>query len=633
MTRAWFQGDAIGRASTLLSEIGPLPDLPDGVRAVWSPRSLGVDGGVWEFQLTLVNDGPSPATVDRADALVGRLPDRGWRTLHFNSGWGAEFEPVRGELREGLTLVARSGRSSHGVHPFLALECDAGTLILSVAWSGNWHIEIDEHRRIAAGISPDRFFVELAPGEAVTLPTVLVAAAADLDEAGALLAGAVGADLVPRAEWSDRLPTEWNHWWPYEDVEIEEGVFLAEAAAAASLGLEVTTLDAGWFGRSDTGSDWQAERGDWSLVNTARFPLGLGALADGVRREGVEFGIWLEAEAVGASSMLRRDHPELVAMRSGPDDDGARITVSLDPDVPEFLGYLCLGAPAARSFVSEALDSAVRTTGARWLKLDFNVDPGAGCDRVDHGHGAGDGLLRHYEGLYAVLDDFRARHPEVILEACSSGGLRLDLGLARHVHCSFLSDPDWTEHHLQVLWGASLMLPPVAMLHWTWSQWRGEHPHQALDIETLPPARFDMMLRAALLHRFGMSMKLTGLPAVLAQRVAVNVDLYRRRLAPLVREGVLRRLTGPPLRGGSGERRPVFQLDAPSGSLVAAFALDEASATPVLRWHGLEAHVRYAVEDLANEEGLGERTGFELTHEGVIGAPACSWLLLATPAP
>jgi alpha-galactosidase len=32
---------------------------------------------------------------------------------------------------------------------------------------------------------------------------------------------------------------------------------------------------------------------------------------------------------------------------------------------------------------------------------------------------------------------------------------RIDLGLAEHVDCLFLSDPDWTEHHLAYLWKAS----------------------------------------------------------------------------------------------------------------------------------------------------------------------------------
>ncbi|MCU1437060.1 MAG: glycoside hydrolase clan [Naasia sp.] len=585
---------------------------------------------MWEFGLLLGNPTTEPMRVTQTAVLSGMLSPGEWRTLHFTSAWGAEFEPVRGDLGSGLQLVGRAGRSSHGLHPLMALECSAGALIVTVAWSGNWRIDVDPAGRLTAGMDDDGFVADLAPGATLSLPPVLVAVGGDIDEAGAHLAGAVGSELVPRTAWSERLPSEWNSWWPYEDAGIDERTFLAESRTAARLGLDVATLDAGWFGRPEAGSDWQAERGDWSQVNTARFPRGLPALAGDVRESGAAFGIWLEGEAVGASARLRAERPELLASRAG-GHDGPNITVSLDRDDPSFLGYVCLGSPDARDFLSGALDDAVSSTGARWLKLDFNVDPGAGCDRTDHGHGAGDGLFRHYEGLYAVLDDFRERHPEVILEACSSGGLRLDLGLARHVHCSFLSDPDWTEHHLQVLWGASLMFPPVAMLHWSWSQWRGDHPQQRLDWVSLDEARFDTMLRAAMLHRFGVSLKLTELPARLAERLAVHTNLYRLRLAPLVRAGVLRRLTDPPLRGGRGERVPAFQLDAGDAHLYAAFALDEGAAAPTARFRGLDPARHYRVEDLTAGAGTRAMPGIQLMREGLpTSSTASSWLLLAT---
>ncbi|MET0590809.1 MAG: alpha-galactosidase, partial [Naasia sp.] len=328
------------------------------------------------------------------------------------------------------------------------------------------------------------------------------------------------------------------------------------------------------------------------------------------------------------SSRLRHERPELMATRSVP-DGVQKMTVSLDPDDPGFLGYVCLGSGAGREFVAEALHDAVSTTGARWLKLDFNVDPGSGCDRTDHGHGAGDGLLRHYEGLYAVLDAFRARHPEVILEACASGGLRIDLGLARHVHCFFLSDPDWTEHHLQVLWGASLLLPPAAMLHWSWSQWRGENPDQDLDFASLDADRFTTMLRAAMLQRFGISLRVDELPAGLQDVLAAEVDVYRREIAPLLREGVLRRLTGQPLRRGAGERCPAFQVDSAAGHLLAAFALDGGASAPPLAFTGLIAGATYEVRDLGSDAEPRRALGSELMDAHPAAHPAASsrWMI------
>ncbi len=591
-------------------------------------RGWGRHGDAWEATLEVVGTGPDPTRVTALDALVARLAPVPWSARIFASSWGAEFEPVRHPSALGLTVEVRSGRSSHGAHPLLALESAGAVVLISVAWSGNWRISVDADGVLRAGIQPHDFFVDLAPGESVRAPSVFVAHGSTLGEAGAALSSAVGG-LIPRTPWSDAMPTEWNHWWPYEDRAIDAASFLAESAAAADVGLEVATLDAGWFGSADLSADWQTERGDWERENTVRFPDGVAGLADAVRGEGVEFGVWIEAEALGASARARRAHPDIVATRSRP-DGAPRITVSLDPDDPTFLGYVCLGSPAGRRFVASAMDDIIDRTGARWLKLDFNVDPGSGCDRDDHGHGPGDGLLRHYEGLYAVLDAFRDRHPEVVLESCSSGGLRLDLGLAQHVHCHFLSDPDWTEHHLQVLWGATLMLPPAAILHWTWSQWLGDHPAQRRDLALLSEAEFDRSVRAAMLHRMGVSLRLTELPERLRDRLAAHVAAFRRDIAPLLVDGVLTASTEQPLRDGRGCRHPAFQLDSANGHLLAAFALDGVADEVTLAWRGLDDGVDYEVTPLADAETPFTASGAEL-RRGLTRTGA-SWLWLARPS-
>jgi alpha-galactosidase len=251
------------------------------------------------------------------------------------------------------------------------------------------------------------------------------------------------------------------------------------------------------------------------------------------------------------------------------------------------------------------------------------VDPDAGCTRTDHGHGAGDGLFRHYEGLYAVLDEFRENHPELVLEACSSGGLRLDLGLAKHVHTLFLSDPDYTEHALQVFWGAGMMLPPASILHWSWSQWRGDYPPSRLDFGSLTRDEFATTLRAALLHRFGVSLRLPGLRDDLAEVLAEHVGFYTSTVAPLVRDGVVRRLSGQPERGGRGERLPAFQLSSTDARshVLTAFRLTEADPTAVsagrVTPRALDADADYRVTDPFGAGAPAIVAGAELMSEGL----------------
>ena len=600
------------------------------VAAAWSATEIA-GPGVWELALTLTNTGTVPVTVTRMDPISAQLASHRWSTLHFRSAWGDEFRPEHGTTDSELRIESRSGRSSHGANPWLGLERPGAGVIVAPAWSGNWHIDVTEGGRLGAGISTWQFATELAPGASVTAPSVVVAVGDDLDSAALTLTSAIGRAWIPRSSASDAVPVEWNHWWPYEDAEVTEDVIWQNAAIAADLGIGVSTVDAGWFGDADAASDWQEQRGDWHLTNTARFPSGLAALGAGIRERGTKAGIWLEAEAVGASAKLRVERPGLIAHAAPgwrPDSSYRVTTVSLDADDPSFLGYVCMGSPEGREHVARALDTVIRETGAEWIKLDFNIDPDSGCARSDHGHGAHDGLFRHYEGLYRVLDEFRVAHPDVILEACSSGGLRIDLGLARHVHCLFLSDPDYTEHHLQVVWGASLMLPPAAMLHWSWSQWRGDYPPAQLDFSDLDRARFDTLLRAAMLHRFGVSLRLPELSAGQLESVRWHVELFTGTLAPFVRDGVLHRLTAQPLRAGGGERSPAFQLSLGDRHMLFAFRLSGSSTPVSLAPKGLDPAGSYRVTDLE----LGSESilsGSELmSGTSLADAGRSSWLVL-----
>lgn len=79
-------------------------------------------------------------------------------------------------------------------------------------------------------------------------------------------------------------------------------------------------------------------------------------------------------------------------------------------------------------------------------------------------------------GYYRTLERLRATFPELVLESCSSGGLRIDLGLMRQTFMTFLSDPDWPVVDLQIFWGGSTMLAAERLLHWSYCDWRHDPP-------------------------------------------------------------------------------------------------------------------------------------------------------------
>ena len=613
----------------------PAIELPDGSTrrtALWTGSGSGLQVRVHRATypgtrvcaqwLEMTNAAHYPLTVTRVDSYHAVIPAGEYRLHYFTSRWGHEFTPVDVPLRGTRVLESTAGRSSQGMHPWFALTTEpspgsaSACLAVTVAWSGNWICRFEPQPggayRLSGGLSNWHSFKTLAPGETMASPRVLYVhlPEGDIDDAAREF-GRWGLRFgYPQNDLARALPVEWNHWWPYEDVLIDEETFRRNVDLCAELGFEVCTLDAGWFGTP--GDDpqqgfWYGARGDWDLVNRRQFPSGIRALADYVHGKGLKFGLWCEIEALAPSSTASQMHPDLAARRG---------------DKP--LGYLCLGNPQAQAWAHDVLERLIVDYDADWIKLDFNLDPQAGCDRTDHGHGAGDGLYAHYRGYYALLDRLRARYPHVLFENCSSGGLRIDLEMLRHLHLTFLSDPDYTVHHLQVVWGATQMLHPSACLHWPWSQTRGGHNVQREPIQAdTPPGRFDYMVRAAMLTATGCSYRLPDLPPWARERLGEHIAFYKRQVRPFVRGADLYHLTGQALRDGGGDRWNAFLYvrDEGAEALLFVFRLPGGEERRVIPLRGLAAGATFTVQFVDRGQtatcSTAELTEIGLTFDGL----------------
>ena len=592
---------------------------------------------VLEQHLTLQNSGDHAVRVSGVDTIAYALSLGADPVVTgFSSAWGQEFEPFAEAVRGPLVVETTSGRSSHGRHPFVAFggRAEPFAFVVAPMWSGNWVCRaeplVGEGVLVTGGLSDREFWYDLQPGGEFEAPGVAISIEPGPDR----IPGRSALSEVGRRYWfPDRpqkgsVPTEWNHWFPYTDTEISEASFAANVDAAAKLGLEVCTLDAGWFGPSELESNWKDWRGDWDLVNQARFPNGLRVLSDHCRRRGVGFGIWCEIEGLGPRAALEGRRDQLEARRGG-----------------EPLGYICFGCPQTREWAAGVIRDLVAATGCTWVKLDFNVDPGLGCDRPDHGHGAGSGLYEHVRGYYGFLDDLRARHPEVLLENCSSGGLRIDLAMLSHLHVTYLSDLDWLDHSLQIFWGAVAMLPPGVCLKFSYSEWGGSHASRSRELRqtyspgdpSTPLGESDTYFRAAMLHNFAVSQRLPDLPPPVADRLREHTAFYKQVARRFVEDGRITRLTRQPLRSG-GERLPAFQLtlDDEDRHLVVLFRLVGAVAEASVRIAGLHPAARYRLSSPFEGEFSEQfASGAELARDGIDASklePRRSLVVLVEPS-
>ncbi|MCO1580408.1 alpha-galactosidase [Crossiella sp. SN42] len=224
--------------------------------------------------------------------------------------------------------------------------------------------------------------------------------------------------------------------------------------AAGSVGAEVFCIDAGWY--ADDG-DWWDSVGAWE-PSVTRFPDGgLRAVLDHIRQAGMVPGLWLEPEVVGCRSPVADRLPDAAFLQRR----GLRI-------VEQGRYLLDLRHPEAVKHLDEVVDRVVEDLGVGYLKLDYNVTPGAGTDRAADSAGAG--LLGHNRAHLDWLDGVLRRHPGLLVENCASGGLRADYALLSRLHLQSTSDQQNPLRYPPVAAAAPLSVLPEQAGNWAYPQ-------------------------------------------------------------------------------------------------------------------------------------------------------------------
>ena len=81
----------------------------------------------------------------------------------------------------------------------------------------------------------------------------------------------------------------------------------------------------------------------------------------------------------------------------------------------------------ARKWLTDYIDVQITDAQLTWLRWDFNIEPLGFWKRNDEPDRQGITEIQHIEGLYAMWDDLRRRHPGLVIDNCASGGRRIDL--------------------------------------------------------------------------------------------------------------------------------------------------------------------------------------------------------------
>ena len=489
----------------------------------------------------------------------------------FNGGWIAEMR--RENTPVGAAKVVNeslTGSSSNRHNPgFLLYEADAtegsGRVYgFNLVYSGNHYASAQQSlqglTRVMQGINPSNFSLDLAPGAIFETPEAVLCHSDDgFGGLSEKMHTFVNDHIVP-VYWRGRpRPVLYNSWEGCV-FDFNQRRLLDLADRAKDLGCELFVLDDGWFGQRNND---KAGLGDYT-VNKKKLPDGMAGLAKRIRAKGLEFGLWFEPESVNVDSDLYRAHPDW-ALSDGFQPVFGRNQLLLDLTKPEVRDYIVEN-------VSWILDDA-KITYVKWDMNRHSIALGAKA----HGF-----VL----GLYDVLSRIFGPRPGILLESCSSGGNRFDLGMMCFSPQVWASDDTDPIERLTIQEGCSYLYPQSTV---------GAHVSAAPHAQTLRTTPLSTRANVAFFGCLGYELDLKHLLNVEVKEVKAQIAFYKQ-YREIFQYGQFRRT------------KLGWQVSKDGVTLVGVFhgLTHAAPGYEQLRVLNLEKDARYRVNSLAQAIRVGQ---------------------------
>jgi len=397
------------------------------------------------------NVGERPVTIHKCMPLMLDLDRSDLDMISLYGSHCCEVNFQRTPLHHGLQSVySNRGASSHHYNPFVAL-CDHNATDergevygFNFVYSGSFLDEVDVDQfgrtRVLIGLGSECFSYSLNEGEVFCSPeAIMTYSSSGIGKMTRNLHRFVRNHILP-APSLDPHPVVLNTWEACF-FDINEDKLIRFAKEAKKTGFDMLVMDDGWFGARNND---QAGLGDW-YENRNKFPDGLASFVKKIKAEGIQFGIWVEPEMVNPDSELYRAHPDWALRVEGREPLRSRHQLVLDMSNPAVVDYL--------------IDRFDRTFGdipIDYFKWDMNRHLSHVGSSVLPADQQGEVFFRYMKGVYRLFDWFASRFPNAVIETCSGGGGRYDLGMMPYGFQIWTSDN--TNPYARTMIQASAML-------------------------------------------------------------------------------------------------------------------------------------------------------------------------------
>lgn len=418
----FYQGIQIVRCWTVLSNEGKAATALEYISS---------------FALTGVD---KEGSEDRNDKIEVTIAHSGWQS---ELQWRTYSLPELGMSHlsdRGSKRIACSNTGSWSAAELLPMAVlhnkDSRTsLFWQIEHNGSWHWELtDQFDQLTLLISgptesDNHWWVNLEPGEEFTSVPVAVGSVQGDFQAAIEQLTAYRRVIRRPNEDNELLRIIFNDYMNclWGDPTTEKLLPLIDAAA--DVGCEYFCIDAGWYAPGE----WWDGVGQWE-PSMERFPEGIKYVLDYIRSKGMIPGLWLELEVMGIQSpKLTETDDSWFFMRHGKRVKD-RSRYQLDYRNPRVIDH-----------ANSVITRLVEEYGVGYIKMDYNINSGIGTETDSDSFG--DGLLQHNRAYLGWLDSIFARYPKLVIENCSSGGMRMDYAmLSRHSIQSTSDQEDYVQY-------------------------------------------------------------------------------------------------------------------------------------------------------------------------------------------
>lgn len=511
-----------------------------------------------------------------------------WLT-HFHGTWGAENTMEEEKLYNGVKAIENKEgvRNTQTDNPSFMLSLDGkpdekkgnvfgGTL----AWSGNYDIRFVSTNSgidLTAGINGEASYYILDSNSTFVTPEF------------AMSYSTSGKGAISRAFHKWALKYKLHHGNVERDILLNswEGVYFKinqkemeqMMSALSSMGGELFVMDDGWFGDKYPRNGGSTSLGDW-VVCKEKLPLGIDGLLESASKNNIKFGIWIEPEMANTKSELFEKHPDWVLSQDNrPLSKGRGGTqVVLDMTNPE-----------VQNFVFKVVDDLMTNfPQIAYIKWDANCgiknysSHSLPKDKQSHIY------IDYHLGMKKVLERIRAKYPDLVMQACASGGGRINYGFLPYFDEFWTSDNTDALQRIYMQWGVSNFYPAIAMA----SHVSANKNHQTGRILPLK-FRFDVAMSA----RLGMEIQPKDMSEEDKQYAKRAISVYKD-IRPIVQFGNLYRLDSP--YDDNVISSLMYVNDDKSKSVFYAYKIKHFLNTvmPTVKMDGLDPNKYYKITDL-----------------------------------